>query len=212
MSSTVWISGGKGHVDSGVRGESVLSDLSLLLGLTVLSFLCDSYAPRNGDSDWGTRWSQVAPYADFFNRSDWTYVGTAGASGSQPEGPTSSVFPWAGQVILRDAYNGSHWAFFDVGPYGSSGHAHRDKLHLNIRAFGNQLLTDSGRFAYNGKGASEEHCTDGGDLRLEGVLLRSASATPVLYHGRVVMVSCARRAHSHIDTIYQSQPWEHLLH
>ena len=43
------------------------------------------------------------------------------------------------------------WAWFDIGPFGSSGHAHPDKLHLSLRAFGQPFLVDTGRFAYEGQ-------------------------------------------------------------
>lgn len=34
----------------------------------------------------------------------------------------SSLFPWAGQVVFRSGYDAdATWAFFDIGPYGSSG-------------------------------------------------------------------------------------------
>lgn len=89
-----------------------------------------------------------------FNRSDWEYVYTAGKSGTKPPGFASVLFPWAGQFIMRSGYEvDDQWAFFDIGVYGSSGHAHRDKLHLNIRAYGSLLLVDSGRFAYQGTGS-----------------------------------------------------------
>ena len=42
------------------------------------------------------------------------------------------------------------WAWFDVGPFGSSCHSHRDKLHISVRAHGEHLLVDSGRFGYEG--------------------------------------------------------------
>jgi len=108
--------------------------------------------PRNGDADLCT--SGFGPEeAQYFNRPDWTWLNTYGASGAPPNLPNgpSSVFPWAGQIALRSDFgrNGT-WAFFDVGPYGSSGHAHRDKLHLNLHAKGAMLLVDSGRFAYQG--------------------------------------------------------------
>lgn len=43
-----------------------------------------------------------------------------------------------------------------MGPYGSSGHAHRDKLTLNLHARGAMLLVDSGRFAYQGTDLSAQ--------------------------------------------------------
>jgi hypothetical protein len=114
--------------------------------------------PRNGDSDLcGSGYS--AEQALYFQRPDWTYVATHGAQGTPPptlatQGP-SSMFPYAGQVALRSDFSANAtWAFFDVGPFGSSGHAHRDKLHLNLHAKGAMLLVDSGRFAYAGAGLS----------------------------------------------------------
>jgi hypothetical protein len=54
-------------------------------------------------------------------------------------------------VALRSGYSaGASWAWFDVGPFGSSIHGHRDKLALNLHARGAMLLVDSGRFAYSG--------------------------------------------------------------
>ena len=108
--------------------------------------------PRNGDSDL-CGGGYGAEQAAYFARPDWTYAYTHGAAGSAPPaaaGP-SSVFPWAGQLALRSDYSArATWGYFDVGPYGSSGHAHRDKLHFNLHARGAMLLVDSGRFAYAG--------------------------------------------------------------
>jgi hypothetical protein len=46
------------------------------------------------------------------------------------------------------------WAWFDVGPYASSGHGDRDRLTLNVHARGSMLLVDAGRFAYVGNDLS----------------------------------------------------------
>ena len=108
--------------------------------------------PRNGDSDLcGSGYNESA--AEYFGRPDWTWIATHGRAGvapALPNGP-SAMFPWAGQLAIRSGFEtAATWAFFDVGPYGSSGHAHRDKLHLNLHAKGAMLLVDSGRFAYAG--------------------------------------------------------------
>ena len=110
--------------------------------------------PRNGDADLCN--SGYNPSAtSYFDRSDWVYLHTNGAQGTLPplaptQGP-SSIFPWAGQIVMRSGYDrNATWAWFDVGPYGSSGHAHRDKLSLMLHARGSMLLVDSGRFAYQG--------------------------------------------------------------
>lgn len=81
--------------------------------------------PRNGDSDLCGNGYNPAVTA-YFNRTDWEYVHTNGANGTLPaayetDGP-SSLFPWAGQVVMRSAYDAkATWIWFDVGPYGSSG-------------------------------------------------------------------------------------------
>jgi len=105
--------------------------------------------PRNGDSDLcGTGFAADA--TAYFQRADWTYVQTRGASGSPPAA-LGAVFPWAGQVVFRSGYDArATHVWFDVGPYGSSGHANRDKLGLTLHAKGAMLLVDSGRFAYQG--------------------------------------------------------------
>ena len=88
--------------------------------------------PQHGDSnrcDHGWR----PDVETFFNRSDWTYVRTNGQNGTKPSGlghETPSVFfDWAGQASMRSGFEAdAEWLWFDVGPYGSSFHAHRDKL------------------------------------------------------------------------------------
>jgi hypothetical protein len=88
-------------------------------------------------------------------------MATNGKSGTVPaafatQGP-STLYPWAGQVAMRSGYaSNATWAWFDVGPYGSSVHAHRDKLGLVVHARGSMLLADSGRFAYQGTDLSAQ--------------------------------------------------------
>jgi hypothetical protein len=117
------------------------------------------YSPRDGDMDLSrSGWYQ--PAMDYFKRSDWLYVHTAGANGTKPPGESASVmFPWGGQAILRNTFEqaDAHWLWMDVGnAYGSSGHAHASKNAINLRAYGDMLLVDSGRFQYNGAGLSEQ--------------------------------------------------------
>ena len=105
----------------------------------------------NNDSDLKENASRVLKAADQYERPDWTWIATNGKAGKAPEGPPSTVFPWAGQVIMRSAWDAeAQWAFFDIGPYGTA-HQHEDMLHLSVHAFGRDLLVDAGRFAYSGK-------------------------------------------------------------
>jgi hypothetical protein len=108
------------------------------------------FDPLNSDSDLSNDAAAVAEAAGRFNRSDWLYLATGGRQGQAPSGPVGAVYDWAGQVILRSDWTGESvdWAWFDVGPFGSSGHGHYDRLHLSIRSGSQSLLTDSGRFAY----------------------------------------------------------------
>jgi len=112
--------------------------------------------PRNGDSD-VCEAGYSATAATLFNRSDWTFAHTNGASGTPPDdaaGP-SRVWPWSGQVVFRSSWGrDATWAWFDVGPYASSGHGDRDRLSLNVHARGSMLLVDAGRFAYVGNDLS----------------------------------------------------------
>ena len=106
---------------------------------------------RNGDSDTTNNVDNVLYGANVFNRSDWVYIVTNGANGTAPAGPPSAMFEWAGQFISRSGWGaGAQWSWFDVGPFGSSSHAHYDKLHLSVRVGPVKLLVDSGRFAYSG--------------------------------------------------------------
>jgi hypothetical protein len=106
----------------------------------------------NGDSDLTNLRSGVVAAAARFGRPDWLYMATDGLQGQLPAlGNGSVMFPWAGQLVMRSAWGTSPeheqlWAWFDVGPFGSSCHSHRDKLHLSVRAHGEHLLVDSGRF------------------------------------------------------------------
>eukprot|EP00039_Didymoeca_costata_P022284 m.4202 g.4202 ORF g.4202 m.4202 type:complete len:684 (+) comp2922_c0_seq1:124-2175(+) len=107
-------------------------------------------SPLNSDADLQNLTEIVLDAAKVFERDDWVYVATNGLQGTKPENMTS-MFPWSGQFIMRDGWSKENqWAWLDVGPYGSSGHGHRDKLHLSIRIANQHLLVDSGRFSYNG--------------------------------------------------------------
>mgnify|MGYP002840769345 CR=1 FL=1 len=118
------------------------------------------YDPRDGDMDLGrgVGWNRDA--AEYFGRGDWLYVYSGGTNGTRPAGPSAStMFPWGGQAVLRNDYlaDGSQiWLWTKLGAYGSSGHAHRAKLAVNLRAYGSMLLVDSGRFQYNGVGLSKQ--------------------------------------------------------
>lgn len=111
----------------------------------------DGYRILNNDGDRGSDRPLVLAGAETYDQTEWQYIATNGAKGTEPtEGP-SYFYPWAGHLISRSSYDSlAHWSFFDVGPWGS-GHQHNDKLHLSIAAFGHDFLVDAGRFAYTGE-------------------------------------------------------------
>lgn len=108
----------------------------------------DGHQPLNNDSDRDDLKDIVLQAAEKFDRKDWDYIVTNGQSGRKPEIDPSVTFPWAGIHIMRNGWHkNAHWSFFDAGPYGT-GHQHRDKLHLSVAAFGQDLLVDGGRFTH----------------------------------------------------------------
>ena len=110
----------------------------------------DGFRILNNDGDRGSDRHIILEGAKKFNHTDWEYIATNGASGTEPSDGPSYFFPWAGQLISRSGYDANaHWSFFDMGPWGS-GHQHNDKLHISISAYGKDLLVDAGRFAYTG--------------------------------------------------------------
>ncbi len=110
----------------------------------------DGFGPMNNDSDRDYNRERILTAAEQYDRPDWQHIASNGTAGKAPASGPSIVFPNAGQMIMRSGFEkDAHWAFFDIGPWGS-GHQHNDKLHLSISAYGRDLLVDGGRFAYRG--------------------------------------------------------------
>ncbi|MDR2901015.1 MAG: heparinase II/III family protein [Treponema sp.] len=63
---------------------------------------------------------------------------------SVPYKPASIAFPQSGNYILRDENNFLHMHCGSLG----SGHGHADLLHIDLFAYGEDILIDSGRFSY----------------------------------------------------------------
>lgn len=115
----------------------------------------DGHGILNNDADLVYNREMILDAAKEYNRADWQFIAANGKEGTKPENGPSFIFPWAGQLVSRSGYDaGAHWAFFDMGPWGS-GHQHNDKLHVSVSAFGRDLLVDAGRFAYRGEVADK---------------------------------------------------------
>jgi hypothetical protein len=82
-----------------------------------------------------------------FNRDDLLYIGTDGKKGSLPE--TCSIdFGDAGFYVMRsDWTREARYLFFDAGPYGGH-HGHEDKLSIEVFAYGQPFIVDSGSYTY----------------------------------------------------------------
>ena len=115
----------------------------------------DGSGIMNNDSDRDFNRDRIISASAQYDRRDWLYLATNGEQGIDSGISPSIVFPWAGQMIMRNGYKKEdHWTFFDIGPWGS-GHQHNDKLHISISAFGRDFLVDGGRFAYRGEVADK---------------------------------------------------------
>lgn len=107
----------------------------------------NGYGLLNNDADYDYVKERVIEASQRYNRTDWLYIAENGKKGEKPES-SSVVFPKAGHYIGRNGWKkNSEWCFFDFGPFGT-GHQHRDKLHISIFAYGEDLLVDSGRYWY----------------------------------------------------------------
>ena len=125
--------------------------LERMYGYTAHTMRPDGSGPLNNDSDSGNNRELILKGAKIFGHEDWKYIATNGLSGMKPKYGPSYFYPWAGQLVSRSGYNtNAQWSFFDIGPWGTA-HAHNDKLHISISAYGRDLLVDAGRFAYSGK-------------------------------------------------------------
>lgn len=111
----------------------------------------DGYGLLNNDADLLNNYEILRPLLQTFPRSDWQYLLTSGREGKRPALQPSMMFPWAGHFIMRngwgEAKSNDHFAYFDVGPWGTS-HQHNDKLHLSVYANGREILCDAGRMYY----------------------------------------------------------------
>lgn len=82
-----------------------------------------------------------------FNRPDLCFVGSHGAEGCPPS-KTSTAIPDAGFFVMRtDWTSEACYLFFDAGPFGGP-HGHEDKLNIEVCAFGQPFIVDSGSYTY----------------------------------------------------------------
>ncbi len=76
------------------------------------------------------------------------YFATEGREG-MPPAYTSVALPYSGLAFMRTGWGHDDlWCFMDAGDFGR-GHQHEDKLNILLSAYGKNLLTDAGNYAYD---------------------------------------------------------------
>jgi hypothetical protein len=82
-----------------------------------------------------------------FKRTDFLFVGSDGLQGTPPV-QCSKAFDNAGWYVMRSGWNpDARYLFFDAGPHGGF-HGHEDKLSIEVFAFGQSFIVDSGSYTY----------------------------------------------------------------
>jgi hypothetical protein len=107
---------------------------------------------RLPDLNDGFRWPVASllerAIASYPERADFRWAATRGVAGTPPV-ETSLAFPYAGYYVMRSGWEvDAIWALFDGGPLGFA-HQHEDKLNLILHAYGRDLLTEGGNYAYD---------------------------------------------------------------
>ena len=98
------------------------------------------------------RWeyNRLAIAGALLGNDEFTCIGTEGKHGTFPE-ETSIGFDNAGLYIMRsDWKNEARYLLFDAGPYGGY-HGHEDKLSIEVFAYGQPFIVDSGSYTYEEK-------------------------------------------------------------
>lgn len=100
---------------------------------------------NDGFIRWGRE--RLTQAGQTFNRDDLLYIGTDGKQGTLPK--TCSInFSDAGFYVMRsDWTREARYLFFDAGPYGGH-HGHEDKLSIEVFAYGQSFIVDSGSYTY----------------------------------------------------------------
>ena len=137
----------------------------------------------NNDSDLDHNASILLDAAKSYNRPDWQYIVTHGASGTKPKRGPSIFLEYAGHAITRNNWSAdAHWAFMDNGPWGWS-HQHDDMLHISVHAHGRDLLVAGGRYWY--KNPYDDMTEEGRSPHFwRGYFLHSASNNTILIDGK----------------------------
>jgi uncharacterized heparinase superfamily protein len=102
------------------------------------------------DARWAFVWLEKgAPPVESPDEETRWLLGTRSLSGEPGALPTSQAFPHGGYAVMR---GGPTYLVLDCGPFGNRvvpSHAHADALSVELCAWGQTLLTDSGGYSYH---------------------------------------------------------------
>jgi hypothetical protein len=108
----------------------------------------DGTFPQVNDGRIYWTYTQLFQAGEAFGRDDFVYIGTSGSRGTRPM-HTSVGFNDAGLYVMRSGWTrDARYLLFDAGPYGGP-HGHEDKLSIELFAFGQAFIVDSGTYTYD---------------------------------------------------------------
>jgi len=91
---------------------------------------------------------ELAQAGKAHGRDDFVYIGTGGSHGTRPT-DTSVGFSDAGLYVMRSGWSkDARYLLMDAGPYGGP-HGHEDKLSIELFAFGQPFIVESGSYTYD---------------------------------------------------------------
>lgn len=109
----------------------------------------DRFLPKLNDSGSVPIAKKMATASRLFpNRRDFLWFATDGKEGEAPS-YLSYAFPYSGAVVFRSSWEkDAVWGYMDCSPFGR-GHQHEDKLNFLLFAYGKEMLTEGGNYAYD---------------------------------------------------------------
>lgn len=124
--------------------------LERVYAVNVTMRMPDGRLPNLNNGGWHDVSELMAPSVERYpHRTDFRWAATQGDAGTPPDA-TSLRLPYAGYAVFRSDWSDQAvWAVFDGGPFGFR-HHHEDKLNFLLHAHGRLLLTEAGKYRFDG--------------------------------------------------------------
>lgn len=134
--------------NSSLPKEDLVSWLEKMYHVMAYLVRPDGAFPQVNDGSIHWEYTQLAQAGEAFGRDDFVYIGTDGQRGTCPK-DTSVTFTDAGLYVMRsDWTKDARYLLLDAGPFGGP-HGHEDKLSVELYAFGQAFIVDSGTYTYD---------------------------------------------------------------